>query len=88
MRKADGLTAAPRARRGRKQIRRVLQRYQENKGFSFELEPEFEAGLQGTEMWLSILYLLADYIGVGGRAGLLSARCTPDELAFPLIKPV
>lgn len=71
-----------------KQIRRVLQKYQENKGFSFELEPEFEAGLQGTEMWLSILYLLADYIGVADALGYYPHGVHRTNVAFPLIKPV
>lgn len=47
-----------------RQIERILAHYQENKGFSFELETRYPAGLMGTEMWLSILYLLCDYVGL------------------------
>jgi acetyltransferase-like isoleucine patch superfamily enzyme len=46
-----------------KQIERIITRWQKDEGFSFELETSYTAGLMGTEMWLAILYLLADYIG-------------------------
>lgn len=45
------------------QVDRILKRWQKGKGFSFELEMEYKASLQGTEMWLAILYVLMDYIG-------------------------
>ncbi len=47
-----------------RQIERILLNYQENRGFSFELETSYPTGLMGTEMWLSILYLLCDYVGL------------------------
>lgn len=70
------------------QIARILQKYQENKGFSFELEPDYEAGLQGTEMWLSILYLLADYIGIADALGYYPHGVHRTNVAYPLIQPV
>ncbi|MDF2670129.1 MAG: hypothetical protein K0R67_2435 [Paenibacillus sp.] len=51
------------------QIERVLGRWQEGRGFSFELETLHPAGLQGTEMWLSVLYLLADACGLSAALG-------------------
>ncbi|WP_164821555.1 acyltransferase, partial [Paenibacillus koleovorans] len=51
------------------QIERVLGRWQPGRGFSFELETHHKPGLQGTEMWLSILYLLADACGIAGSLG-------------------
>ena len=40
-------------------------------GFSFRLQERGSEGLQGTEMWLSIVYLLAD---IGGAAPALGYR--------------
>jgi acetyltransferase-like isoleucine patch superfamily enzyme len=51
------------------QIERVLSRWQDGRGFSFELETLHPAGLQGTEMWLSVLYLLADACGLSAALG-------------------
>ncbi|NJK91942.1 MAG: hypothetical protein HC904_09005 [Blastochloris sp.] len=52
----------------RTQLPRALRSWQARRGFSFTLEPGHDArsqpGLQGTEMWLSIIYLLADYLGL------------------------
>ena len=70
------------------QINRVLSKWQDNKGFSFELEPSYEAGLQGTEMWLSILYLLADYIGLSHRLGYRPHGVHRTNAAYNLSKPV
>jgi acetyltransferase-like isoleucine patch superfamily enzyme len=46
------------------QLNRILSCWQEGRGFSFELETSKEPTLQGTEMWLSILYLICDYLGI------------------------
>ncbi|MFC4778780.1 acyltransferase [Paenibacillus sp. GCM10023252] len=51
------------------QIERVLRHWKPNRGFSFELEPGYPTGLMGTEMWLSILYLLADLCGCSTSLG-------------------
>jgi hypothetical protein len=47
----------------------VLGRWREGRGFSFELETLHPAGLQGAEMWLSVLYLLADACGLSAALG-------------------
>ena len=52
-----------------RQIERILSRWQHGRGFSFELETSCEPGLQGTEMWLSILFLLCDYVGLSSCLG-------------------
>ncbi|MCX7708423.1 MAG: acyltransferase [Clostridia bacterium] len=52
-----------------KQISRILNRWVHGKGFSFQLELTDEPGLQGTEMWLSILFLLAEYCGLSQALG-------------------
>ncbi|KLU60673.1 putative acetyltransferase [Peptococcaceae bacterium CEB3] len=49
-----------------RQINRILRCWQPGRGFSFDLEDGCEPSLQGTEMWLSILYLLCDYVGLRG----------------------
>lgn len=55
------------------QLGRVLSRWRPREGFSFELEEgpsaDHRPGLQGTEMWLSTLWLLADLLGLSHRLG-------------------
>ncbi|WP_320774754.1 acyltransferase [Streptomyces sp. CRN 30] len=57
----------------RRQLERVLTRWQDGRGFSFALEaggrPDRTAGLQGTEMWLAVTWLLADHLGAGEALG-------------------
>lgn len=53
----------------RAQLERTLTRWQPGRGFSFELETVHAPGLQGTEMWLSIIYLLADACGIAPALG-------------------
>ncbi|GHI97391.1 acyltransferase [Streptomyces olivaceus] len=57
----------------RGQLERVLGRWQDGAGFSFALEPgdrpDRVAGLQGTEMWLAVTWLLADHLGAGEALG-------------------
>ena len=53
-------------------LRRALSKWVDDQGFSFELEydtskPGFTPGLQGTEMWLSILYLCTELVGISNR---------------------
>ena len=45
-----------------RQVEAILTRWIPNRGFAFI--PGKEPGLQGTEMWLSILYIAADYLGM------------------------
>ncbi|KRF02416.1 hypothetical protein ASG89_24390 [Paenibacillus sp. Soil766] len=51
------------------QLDRALGQWVDGKGFSFELERSFPPGLQGTEMWLSIIWLLADLCGYSSLLG-------------------
>lgn len=55
------------------QLDRVLSKWQPGAGFSFGLEPgtgrDGEPGLQGTEMWLAILWHLADVLGMADALG-------------------
>ncbi len=51
------------------QLGRILGRWVDGRGFSFEGETCFAPSLQGTEMWLSIVYLLADVCGLSGELG-------------------
>jgi acetyltransferase-like isoleucine patch superfamily enzyme len=57
----------------RKQLDRALMRWQDGAGFSFALEIGEDArrtpGLQGSEMWLSIIWLLADLCGESAALG-------------------
>ncbi|HEY6739466.1 MAG TPA: acyltransferase [Actinopolymorphaceae bacterium] len=51
----------------RSQLEAALGRWQPGRGFAFA--PAGEPGLQGTEMWLAIIWLLADYLGASGVLG-------------------
>ena len=52
----------------RRHLPKVLREWQRNRGFSFDLARR-APGLQGTEMWLSIVYLMADVLGMSARLG-------------------
>ena len=56
-----------------RQIERVIGKWHDGAGFSFALEPGLGPAhvpaLMGTEMWLSILYLLAEVCGASDRLG-------------------
>ncbi|WP_020578786.1 acyltransferase [Actinopolymorpha alba] len=55
------------------QLERALLGWRDGEGFSFAMErgPDRQrtAGLQGTEMWLAIIWLLADYLGESDALG-------------------
>ncbi|GGS39930.1 acyltransferase [Deinococcus knuensis] len=57
------------------QLRRILPRWVDGRGFAFELPaqpgatPASQPGLQGTEMWLSTAYLLAEVLGRSEHLG-------------------
>ncbi|GAB3412383.1 acyltransferase [Flindersiella endophytica] len=57
----------------RRQLDRALSKWQDGQGFTFYLEPGTDElhspGLQGTEMWLAIIWLLADYLGESEALG-------------------
>jgi len=72
----------------RKQLDRALTRWQDGAGFSFALETGDDArrtpGLQGTEMWLSIIWLLADMCGESAALGYRPLGVHRPEPAFVL----
>jgi acetyltransferase-like isoleucine patch superfamily enzyme len=54
------------------QLRQALRNWKDGEGLAFAPlsdGPDGVAGLQGTEMWLSIIWLLADYLGVADALG-------------------
>ncbi|MEO3789232.1 acyltransferase [Nonomuraea sp. B10E15] len=57
----------------RRHLRRALGGWQDGAGLSFALTGGTGAarvpGLQGTEMWLAIIWLLADHLGLSGALG-------------------
>ncbi|MEV0614268.1 acyltransferase [Nonomuraea sp. NPDC050404] len=57
----------------REHLARALDGWQDGAGLSFELRqgsaPTRTPGLQGTEMWLAIIWLLADYLGISDALG-------------------
>ncbi len=68
--------------------KRALSKWVDGRGFSFELEqgdtPKSQPGLMGTEMWLSIVYLLAEVLGVAENLGYRPKGVHRTEVAFPL----
>jgi hypothetical protein len=68
----------------RVQIERVLGRWQDRRGFSFELERQHAPTLMGTEMWLSILFLLAEVCGASASLGYRPRGVHRLEVAWPL----
>ncbi|WP_460887289.1 acyltransferase [Promicromonospora xylanilytica] len=54
------------------QLQRALRGWSDGEGFAFAPRsdgPDGVPGLQGTEMWLSIVWLLADYLGLSDALG-------------------
>ncbi len=68
-----------------RQLDRLLAGWQDGAGFSFALTPgagpRHEPGLQGTEMWLAIAWLLADHLGIAGALGYRPAGIHRPEPA-------
>lgn len=52
----------------RRYLEGVLPRWKKNEGFGFDLVKD-SPGLMGTEMWLSIVYLMADILGISSELG-------------------
>jgi carbonic anhydrase/acetyltransferase-like protein (isoleucine patch superfamily) len=67
-----------------RQLNHVLHFWVEQRGFSFQLEKQNMTGLQGTEMWLSIVYLLADVCGFSQSLGYRPKGVHRTEVAYPL----
>ncbi|MEU4386346.1 acyltransferase [Promicromonospora sp. NPDC023805] len=70
--KQTGHRRAEGAAWARGQLRRALRSWVDGAGFAFAPVTDGAdavAGLQGTEMWLSIVWLLADYLGLADELG-------------------
>jgi acetyltransferase-like isoleucine patch superfamily enzyme len=77
------------------QLTQALGRWQDGAGFGFGppgeggAGPGREPGLQGTEMWLAIIWLLADLVGVADRLGYRPRGVHRPEAAgspaFPIL---
>ena len=65
------------------QIERILRSLQPE-GFSFELNTACTPTLQGLEMWLSILYLLCDYVGIADALTYAPRGVHRTAVALPL----
>ncbi|MDX1681479.1 MAG: acyltransferase [Phycisphaeraceae bacterium] len=64
------------------QLEAIPQRWIDGKGFAFE--PGNTPGLQGTEMWLSILYIAAHHLGISPSLGYKPRGVHRVEVAWPL----
>ena len=64
------------------QINVIISRWIPERGFAFS--DEFEPGLQGTEMWLSIIYIAADYLGLENHLNYKPKGVHRTEIAYPL----
>lgn len=62
----------------------VLPFWVPGRGFAFQLSRQQDTGLQGTEMWLSIIYLLADLCGLSSALGYSPKGVHRLEPAFSL----
>ena len=72
----------------RAQLSRAISKWVDGQGFSFNLEqaedPQSQSSLQGTEMWLSIIFLLAEVTGQAEALGYKPQgvhRVEPHNLA-------
>ena len=45
-------------------INRIIEKWVSGNGFAFVLSDLENPSLMGTEMWLSILYIMCDYLGI------------------------
>nr|WP_261302752.1 acyltransferase [Paenibacillus andongensis] len=65
-------------------LEKVLDHWVDERGFSFQLVQQESTGLQGTEMWLSIIFLLADVCGISHHLGYRPKGVHRIEAALPL----
>jgi len=72
----------------REQLRTILKKWREGEGFGFILEsgnaPQAQASLQGTEMWLSIIFLMGDYLGISSLLGYQPQGVHRIKIGLPL----
>ncbi len=69
------------------QLSRILDRWVDGEGFAFAPDGTDDRaipGLQGTEMWLSIIWLLSDYLGLSDAVGYRPRGVHRPE---PLVSP-
>jgi hypothetical protein len=64
------------------QVHAIMSRWIPHRGFFFKAD--LEPGLQGTEMWLSILYIAADYLGLSSSLRYRPKGVHRTEVAYPL----
>lgn len=64
------------------QLQAIMSRWQPKKGFAFS--PAHPPGLQGTEMWLSILYLACDYLNLSHHLNYKPKGVHRTEVAWRL----
>ena len=65
----------------------ILDRWVDGAGFAFAPDGTDDRaipGLQGTEMWLAIIWLLTDYLGLLRRPSATAPRCTPPRAPHPV----
>ncbi|WP_121743152.1 acyltransferase [Natronorubrum halophilum] len=67
------------------QLDQVLDHWRNGQGFAFELTDE-PATLQGTEMWLSVVYLLAELCGMSGELGYKPRGVHRTDVGFDLYR--
>jgi acetyltransferase-like isoleucine patch superfamily enzyme len=67
-------------------IENILTHWNDHAGFSFDLMKRDNPTLMGTEMWLSILYLLCDYVGLAHRLPYRPHGVHRTETALPGVR--
>lgn len=75
--RADEINAIMKA-----QVQAAIQRWVPQRGFAFS--SDFEPGLQGTEMWLSIIYIACDHLGLQHLLGYKPKGVHRVEVAHQL----
>lgn len=67
-----------------------MAKWRDGDGFGFDIDPgtkpNAQPSLQGTEMWLSIIFLLCEYLGVAPALGYRPKGVHRIEVALPLTK--
>lgn len=69
-----------------RQINAITARWISNRGFAFS--SKCQPGLQGTEMWLSVLYIAADFLNLADKLGYRPEGVHRTNIALPLASPL